>query len=184
MRPACQQWNGLCLSQPRAWKTRCSFASTRTPRDPSRYEQKRGVGGFAKSAAPLFIVWSLSVSIAIAQSRNRVDGRYGATAYSSAGQTASGDMTHRRIVAADPTILPLGSRIRITAAGRYSGEYTVEDTGSKIHGRQLDIFIPNHAEARRFGKRSVRVKVLGVTKPAKRVIALWCRTTVRLPVRS
>ncbi len=46
-----------------------------------------------------------------------VNGIYTATAYSQAGTTAAGLQTHRHIVAADPAILPAGSRIKIKHAG-------------------------------------------------------------------
>jgi 3D (Asp-Asp-Asp) domain-containing protein len=66
-------------------------------------------------------------------------GQYVATAYSVTGITTSGEWTHRHVVAADPSVLPIGSRVKIKHAGRYSGEYVVEDTGAKIEGRKLDI---------------------------------------------
>lgn len=97
----------------------------------------------------------------------RRDGHYQATAYSVRGETADGDVTRRHIVAADPDILPLGSRIHVTNAGRYSGEYEVSDTGRKVQGRKIDIFIPSTAEAKKFGKRSVHVKVLKLAQPGK-----------------
>ncbi len=90
----------------------------------------------------------------------RVNGKYFATAYSVTGITASGEYTHRHVVAADPAILPIGSRIKIRRAGKYSGEYVVADTGQKIVGRKLDIYMPNTAECKKFGKRAVRVRVL------------------------
>jgi 3D (Asp-Asp-Asp) domain-containing protein len=83
-----------------------------------------------------------------------------ATAYSITGTTASGMQTRRGIVAADPKVLPIGSRIRVQDAGRYSGIYTVADTGSAINGHEIDIFIPSLAEAKRFGRRKVRVQIL------------------------
>jgi 3D (Asp-Asp-Asp) domain-containing protein len=83
-----------------------------------------------------------------------------ATAYSIEGKTASGRTTREGIVAADPRVLPLGSRIRVHGAGRYSGEYVVADTGRAIRGREIDIYMPEHKEARRFGRRDVRVEVL------------------------
>jgi 3D (Asp-Asp-Asp) domain-containing protein len=91
---------------------------------------------------------------------NRTETVYTATAYSDFGKTASGEVTHRHVVAADPDLLPLGTRIRIRRAGRYSGEYVVADTGGKIQGRRLDIYLPNEAKARKFGRRKVRVRVL------------------------
>ncbi len=67
---------------------------------------------------------------------------------------------HRHVVAADPSILPIGSRIKIRRAGRYSGEYVVMDTGDKIEGRRLDIYMPSAVACKRFGVKRVRVRVL------------------------
>lgn len=89
-----------------------------------------------------------------------LNGSYVATAYSVTGITASSQWTHRHVVAADPDVLPLGSRIKIKRAGRYSGEYVVADTGAKIQGRRLDIYMPNTQECMRFGSRPVRVRVI------------------------
>ncbi|MGH9622401.1 MAG: 3D domain-containing protein [Bryobacteraceae bacterium] len=95
---------------------------------------------------------------------NPADGRYLATAYDISGITASGLYTHRHIVAADPDILPLGSIIEIRGAGRYSGEYVVADTGAKIQGRHIDIYIPTLAACMKFGVKHVEVRVLQVGK--------------------
>ncbi len=83
-----------------------------------------------------------------------------ATAFSTTGITHSGTETHMGIVAADNSVLPLGTRIRVTLAGIYSGIYTVRDTGSKVQGRHIDIYIPDRAAAKEFGKKTVRVRVL------------------------
>jgi 3D (Asp-Asp-Asp) domain-containing protein len=83
-----------------------------------------------------------------------------ATAYCVTGTTAMGVHTRPGIVAADPAVLPLGSRIRVSGAGTYSGVYTVADTGAAVRGREIDIFMTDLAAARRFGRRRVRVEVL------------------------
>lgn len=83
-----------------------------------------------------------------------------ATAYCLRGRTASGGGVRRGIVAADPRVLPLGTRIQISGGG-YSGIYTVTDTGGAIKGRILDIWVPSCSEAVRFGRRSISVSVLG-----------------------
>lgn len=83
-----------------------------------------------------------------------------ATAYCLKGRTAMGSGVRRGIVAADPRVLPLGSRIQINA-GAYSGTYTVADTGGAVKGRKLDIWVPNCTEAVRFGRKSVMVSRLG-----------------------
>ena len=85
---------------------------------------------------------------------------FSATAYSIEGRTASGVQTRRGIVAADPRVLPRGSRIRVHEAGEYDGEYVVHDTGPAIKGREIDIYLPSDAAARRFGRRTVKVEVL------------------------
>ena len=102
--------------------------------------------------------------VATGQSQKSVrkDGSYVATAYSVTGITASGEWTHRHVVAADPTILPIGSRVKIKRAGKYSGEYVVSDTGAKIQGRKLDIYMPSESECKTFGVKPVRVKVVSI----------------------
>ncbi len=94
-------------------------------------------------------------------------GTYLATAYSQSGKTASGVITQRHVVAADPDLIPIGSRIKIKGAGRYSGEYVVADTGRKIQGRRLDIFMPSERSCVRFGRKRVSVKVIQVGNGTK-----------------
>ena len=83
-----------------------------------------------------------------------------ATAYSIEGTTASGTQAREGVVAADPDILPLGTRIRVHGAGGYSGEYVVRDTGRAIKGREIDLYVPNDREAKRFGRKSVQVEII------------------------
>jgi len=90
---------------------------------------------------------------------------YVATAYSLRGKTASGRMVSRGLIAADPRLLPLGSRVRLEHPG-YSGEYLVADTGGKIRGKRIDIWTPSSREAMRFGRRTVKLTVLSY--PARR----------------
>ena len=92
----------------------------------------------------------------------QLNGAYRATAYNTAGITASGEWTHRHVVAADPDLLPIGSRIKIRPAGRYSGEYVVADTGAKIQGRRLDIYMPGQRPCKKFGTRIVKVKLISM----------------------
>ena len=83
-----------------------------------------------------------------------------ATAYCLKGRTATGGSVRRGIVAADRRVLPLGTKIQLSA-GSYSGTYMVADTGGAVRGNVLDIWVPSCAEANRFGRRSVTVSVLG-----------------------
>lgn len=83
-----------------------------------------------------------------------------ATAYTQRSATASGVKSQRGVVAADPRILPLGTEIQVSNAGRYSGIYVVADTGPRIQGRHIDLFIRNPQHAKKFGRKIVKVKVL------------------------
>jgi 3D (Asp-Asp-Asp) domain-containing protein len=84
---------------------------------------------------------------------------YIATAYSLSGRTAIGKRPARGFIAADPSLLPIGSRVRLDA-GDYTGEYVVADTGGGVRGRKIDIWIANRREAARFGRRAVVLTVL------------------------
>jgi 3D (Asp-Asp-Asp) domain-containing protein len=84
---------------------------------------------------------------------------YIATAYTLRGRTASGQPVSRGLIAADPRILPLGSRVRLEA-GTFSGEYLVADTGGAVRGRRIDIWTPSIREALRFGHRTIKLTVL------------------------
>jgi len=83
-----------------------------------------------------------------------------ATAYCTGRVTASGALVSKGIVAADPAVLPLGTVIRIDGAASYDGTYRVLDTGARIHRRRMDVYIPDCAAARRFGRRSIEVTVI------------------------
>ncbi|HLL72304.1 MAG TPA: 3D domain-containing protein [Pyrinomonadaceae bacterium] len=85
--------------------------------------------------------------------------RFTATAYALPGRTASGQTVRRGLIAADRS-LPLGTRVRLDA-GNYSGEYLVADRGSRVRGRIIDIWVPSNGEAVRFGRRPVKLTILG-----------------------
>ncbi|HKX32471.1 MAG TPA: 3D domain-containing protein [Blastocatellia bacterium] len=82
-----------------------------------------------------------------------------ATAYALRGQTRTGVYVRRGVVAADPRVIPLGSVLEIKA-GKYSGVYTVHDTGKSIKGKIIDLWVPTTYEARQFGRRQVKLHIL------------------------
>jgi 3D (Asp-Asp-Asp) domain-containing protein len=96
---------------------------------------------------------------------------YMATAYSLRGRTASGKPVSRGLIAADTSVLPLGTRVRVDA-GTFSGEYVVADTGGSVKGRRIDIWTPTSGEALRFGRRAVKLTVLsfGGKRPKSRSV--------------
>jgi 3D (Asp-Asp-Asp) domain-containing protein len=82
-----------------------------------------------------------------------------ATAYALRGRTRSGVYVRRGVIAADPRVIPLGSVVHVKTPG-YSGVYTVHDTGRKIKGNIIDVWVPSTREARIFGRRKVKLHVL------------------------
>jgi 3D (Asp-Asp-Asp) domain-containing protein len=87
--------------------------------------------------------------------------RFDATAYCKGETSAAGVGIRHGIAAADPTLLPLGSVVQVeTTDGRYSGVWTVLDTGPEIQGRELDLYLWNCNEALAFGRQSIRVTIL------------------------
>ena len=86
---------------------------------------------------------------------------FNATAYCKGHTTASGVGVRSGIAAADAALLPVGSVLNIgTGDPRYSGVYTVMDTGPKVQGRVLDLYMWSCHEALKFGRRQVQVTVL------------------------
>jgi 3D (Asp-Asp-Asp) domain-containing protein len=88
---------------------------------------------------------------------------FSATAYSLRGRTASGQSVTRGLIAADPRVLPIGTRVRVEA-GPWTGEYLVADTGGAIRGRKIDIWTPSSREALQFGRRVVKLTVLSLPR--------------------
>ena len=65
------------------------------------------------------------------------------------------------MAAADPALLPVGTVVRIdTPSPRYSGIWTVMDTGPAVQGRVVDLYLWSCIEAQQFGRRPVRLTVL------------------------
>jgi 3D (Asp-Asp-Asp) domain-containing protein len=87
-----------------------------------------------------------------------------ATAYSPTVQetdgdpwmTASGMKSGRGVVAVDPKVIPLGSKLYVEGYG-----YAIAgDTGGAIKGNRIDVFFYSSDEMARWGRRLVRVFVL------------------------
>ena len=79
------------------------------------------------------------------------------TAYSLRGRTASGMTTQWGVVAVDPRVIPLGSRLMIDG---FEEVFIAADTGSGVRGNWVDIWFPSYSEAMRFGVQSRRVTIL------------------------
>ncbi len=78
------------------------------------------------------------------------------------GITFSGTHARPGVVAVDPRLVKLGSKLYIESMDRMPdyGFAKAEDTGSAIKGNRVDLFIENRAQALRYGVRTVKVYVL------------------------
>ncbi len=78
------------------------------------------------------------------------------------GITATGRQAVYGVVAVDPSVIPLGSRLYIeTPDGSYVyGTAVAADTGGAIKGNRIDLCFNTRQEALNFGRRQVNVYVL------------------------
>lgn len=84
-----------------------------------------------------------------------------ATGYCTGTRTASGVNVRTGIAAADPTLLPVGSVVSVTVPdAKYSGVYTIMDTGPEIQGRDLDLYFNSCEDAINFGRKNAIVTVV------------------------
>jgi len=85
-----------------------------------------------------------------------------ATAYCKGLTTKSGVGVQSGIAAADVLLLPVGSVIQIDDGlqDKYRGIYTVMDTGGKVLGKHVDLYMWSCNEAIAFGRREVTLTVL------------------------
>ena len=78
------------------------------------------------------------------------------------GITASGMKAQYGVVAVDPSVIPLGTKLYIESTdGSWAYGYCVAgDTGGGINGNRVDLFFNSRSEALQFGRRQVRVYIL------------------------
>lgn len=90
-----------------------------------------------------------------------------ATAYSSElisnKLTATGAVARVGLIAVDPKVIPLGTRLYITSADGKSWVYgyaVAADTGGAIKGNKIDLFFNTERECWRFGRQRAKVYIL------------------------
>ena len=72
-------------------------------------------------------------------------------------RTKTGMLAQRGVVAVDPVVIPLGTRVYVEG---YGGAIAA-DTGGAIRGKRIDLCFNTYEEAMRFGRRPVRVYIFG-----------------------
>jgi 3D (Asp-Asp-Asp) domain-containing protein/peptidoglycan hydrolase CwlO-like protein len=75
------------------------------------------------------------------------------TGYCLKGTTATGIPVGWGVVAVDPAVIPLGTRMFVPGYG----EGVAADTGSSVRGAMIDVWLPTCAQAVRWGRRTVTI---------------------------
>jgi 3D (Asp-Asp-Asp) domain-containing protein len=92
------------------------------------------------------------------------------TSYCLSGTTRRGRYVRAGIVAADPRHFPLSRYVELYVGKKYYGRFLVDDTGRKIKGNHLDIWLSSCQASRRFGvKRGTAVLVARQHQPEIRL---------------
>lgn len=78
-----------------------------------------------------------------------------ATGYALPGRTATGRRVGWGVVAVDPSVIPLGSRLAIPGYGMG----VAADTGGAIAGARIDLWFPTVAQAHSWGSRTVTITI-------------------------
>jgi len=88
-----------------------------------------------------------------------------ATAYTAkctgcSGITATGinlkDNPNKKVIAVDPSVIPLGTEVYVEGYGRA----VAGDTGGAIKGKKIDLHVPTTEQALDWGRQTVKVKIL------------------------
>ena len=84
-----------------------------------------------------------------------------ATAYSAydpgnSNRTATGTLVRHGVIAVDPSVIPLGTRVFIPGYG----EAVAEDVGYAIKGYRIDVAFDSHAEALMFGRQDLEIFIM------------------------
>ena len=84
-----------------------------------------------------------------------------ATAYSAfdpgnGNRTATGTLVRHGVIAVDPSVIPLGTRVFIPGYG----EAVAEDIGHAISGNRIDVAFDTHAEALMFGRQELEIFIM------------------------
>jgi 3D (Asp-Asp-Asp) domain-containing protein len=78
-----------------------------------------------------------------------------AVAYYLPGKTALGVPVRTGVVAVDPKLIPLGTKLHVPGYG----PGLAADVGTAIKGRIIDLWFPTTAKARSWGRRTVTITI-------------------------
>lgn len=148
-----QQQAALTSRQVRALETQAAAASVVSARiaapRPSTASSDP-TPGLAPTPAPVYS----SARPAPGSSRKLV---VDAVAYHLSGRTASGLPVGVGVIAVDPRVIPLGTKVYVPGYG----PAVAADVGTAITGNIIDLWMPSTPQARAWGRRTVTITVYG-----------------------
>lgn len=80
----------------------------------------------------------------------------GCSGITKTGKNVSNQSIDHRVVAVDPSVIPLGSLVEVEGMGTF----TALDTGGAIKGNKIDILMQSKEKAYSFGRKDMKVRVL------------------------
>ncbi|MFH7832678.1 3D domain-containing protein, partial [Bacillus luti] len=83
------------------------------------------------------------------------NGTYGGRVLTAMGHDLTSN-PNMRIIAVDPKVIPLGSKVWVEGYG----EAIAGDTGSAIKGNRIDVLMGSKSKAMNWGRQTVKVKIL------------------------
>lgn len=86
---------------------------------------------------------------------NENGGTYGGVVKTAMGHNLSANPS-MKMVAVDPRVIPLGSRIYVEGYG----EAIAGDTGGAIKGNRIDVLMPSKSQSSNWGRKTVQVTIL------------------------
>jgi 3D (Asp-Asp-Asp) domain-containing protein len=86
----------------------------------------------------------------------------GCTGITKTGIDVRNTTTHKgkRVIAVDPSVIPLDTTVDIRLADGTTFEATAQDTGSAIQGNRLDLLVSTEDTAWQFGRQTVEVRII------------------------
>ena len=78
------------------------------------------------------------------------------------GITATGARVKKGIIAVDPSVIPLGTRVYVEVPGAAAdyGYAVAADVGGAVKGNKIDVYLETNGEVRKWGVRKVKVYIL------------------------
>lgn len=86
----------------------------------------------------------------------------GCTGITKTGIDVRNTTTHKgkRVIAVDPSVIPLGASVEIRLDDGTTFEATAQDTGGSIRNLRIDLLVSTEDEAWQFGRQTVELRIM------------------------